>query len=188
MASAPQPQDGLHAVGQAEVDQQKKHRREGHHDEHHDGVHRGLLPARPGHLLDLADHLTHVLGRVYCRHWVELLPTTPKPRRGAVVDSCSLCRDGPAASARPPVLLSCRRHACRLSWQEWRGSNPQPPVLETGALPVQLHSLTPLPPGAGPRRSELSRSEEHTSELQSLMRISYAVFCLKTKNNNITSQ
>src|SRR3546814_12428797 len=28
-----------------------------------------------------------------------------------------------------------------------------------------------------------SRSEEHTSELQSLMRISYAVFCLKKKNN-----
>src|SRR3546814_1841124 len=30
------------------------------------------------------------------------------------------------------------------------------------------------------------RSEEHTSELQSLMRISYAVFCLKKKKNNIT--
>src|SRR3546814_10166653 len=30
----------------------------------------------------------------------------------------------------------------------------------------------------------LERSEEHTSELQSLMRISYAVFCLKKKNNN----
>src|SRR3546814_8848935 len=29
--------------------------------------------------------------------------------------------------------------------------------------------------------SELGRSEEHTSELQSLMRISYAVFCLKKK-------
>src|SRR3546814_2881997 len=29
------------------------------------------------------------------------------------------------------------------------------------------------------------RSEEHTSELQSLMRISYAVFCLKTKKNTI---
>src|SRR3546814_6196111 len=28
------------------------------------------------------------------------------------------------------------------------------------------------------------RSEEHTSELQSLMRISYAVFCLKKNNNN----
>src|SRR3546814_10762100 len=30
----------------------------------------------------------------------------------------------------------------------------------------------------------LERSEEHTSELQSLMRISYAVFCLKKKKNN----
>src|SRR3546814_7973164 len=31
------------------------------------------------------------------------------------------------------------------------------------------------------------RSEEHTSELQSLMRISYAVFCLKKKKNEITN-
>src|SRR3546814_9494796 len=31
----------------------------------------------------------------------------------------------------------------------------------------------------------LGRSEEHTSELQSLMRISYAVFCLKKKNKQI---
>src|SRR3546814_10300765 len=31
------------------------------------------------------------------------------------------------------------------------------------------------------------RSEEHTSELQSLMRISYAVFCLKKKTNQIES-
>src|SRR3546814_3312522 len=37
--------------------------------------------------------------------------------------------------------------------------------------------------------SEALRSEEHTSELQSLMRISYAVFCLKkkTKTNKIIS-
>src|SRR3546814_5339368 len=32
----------------------------------------------------------------------------------------------------------------------------------------------------------MARSEEHTSELQSLMRISYAVFCLKKKNNEHT--
>src|SRR3546814_1391255 len=31
---------------------------------------------------------------------------------------------------------------------------------------------------------QVTRSEEHTSELQSLMRISYAVFCLKKKKNN----
>src|SRR3546814_6197080 len=32
------------------------------------------------------------------------------------------------------------------------------------------------------------KSEEHTSELQSLMRISYAVFCLKKKKNQITTK
>src|SRR3546814_8957538 len=34
-----------------------------------------------------------------------------------------------------------------------------------------------------PAQGYQDRSEEHTSELQSLMRISYAVFCLKKKNN-----
>src|SRR3546814_8113974 len=38
--------------------------------------------------------------------------------------------------------------------------------------------------GSGARESRSSRSEEHTSELQSLMRISYAVFCLKKKNKH----
>src|SRR3546814_9284834 len=52
-------------------------------------------------------------------------------------------------------------------------------------------ALTPPAGGAGRdgggwRRGGGDRSEEHTSELQSLMRISYAVFCLKKKNKNIT--
>src|SRR3546814_6321201 len=38
--------------------------------------------------------------------------------------------------------------------------------------------------GAVARPIRLWRSEEHTSELQSLMRISYAVFCLKKKKNH----
>src|SRR3546814_9669429 len=53
----------------------------------------------------------------------------------------------------------------------------------------QEHAL--LEPGADRLRESLFggdalgiRSEEHTSELQSLMRISYAVFCLKKQNNN----
>src|SRR3546814_10810870 len=44
---------------------------------------------------------------------------------------------------------------------------------------------TAIPPRArivGMRGDQNVRSEEHTSELQSLMRISYAVFCLKKKN------
>src|SRR3546814_6741474 len=38
----------------------------------------------------------------------------------------------------------------------------------------------------GPGVPEAERSEEHTSELPSLMRISYAVFCLKKKNTHLT--
>src|SRR3546814_1719771 len=43
-------------------------------------------------------------------------------------------------------------------------------------------------PNVGTKTVERSRSEEHTSELQSLMRISYAVFCLKKKKKKNTIQ
>src|SRR3546814_6964638 len=43
------------------------------------------------------------------------------------------------------------------------------------------------PAGDRVLRVSAARSEEHTSELQSLMRISYAVFCLKKKKNKITT-
>src|SRR3546814_9829978 len=59
----------------------------------------------------------------------------------------------------------------------------RPVLVEIQALVVRLAS------GATPRRAvvgwdsgRLARSEEHTSEIQSLMRNSYAVFCLKNKN------
>src|SRR3546814_6107632 len=45
------------------------------------------------------------------------------------------------------------------------------------------HRRGPVTPG---KRFVVLRSEEHTSELQSLMRISYAVFCLKKKQNKPT--
>src|SRR3546814_2309783 len=43
---------------------------------------------------------------------------------------------------------------------------------------------------AGPEEADVAaiRSEEHTSELQSLMRISYAVFCLKKKTKHTTKR
>src|SRR3546814_4743879 len=46
------------------------------------------------------------------------------------------------------------------------------------AAEARLHAVDPV-------RHAVVRSEEHTSELQSLMRISYAVFCLKKKNNTM---
>src|SRR3546814_2986125 len=70
-----------------------------------------------------------------------------------------------------------------------------PPVAEPARAPAATASPAPSPPGAaipqtgGARKpvgariklGDINRSEEHTSELQSLMRISYAVFCLKQK-------
>src|SRR3546814_3451464 len=61
------------------------------------------------------------------------------------------------------------------------GGHISPPLAARGEvarveLPVLLRFLQPI-----------LRSEEHTSELQSLMRISYAVFCLKKKNNQHTN-
>src|SRR3546814_7647678 len=66
---------------------------------------------------------------------------------------------------------------------------PKPDSERAGARPALVEFATrrgacvptaravPAPPGS-------ARSEEHTSELQSLMRISYAVFCLKKKKQN----
>src|SRR3546814_6491482 len=65
-------------------------------------------------------------------------------------------------------------------------TGPHPPRVRNAGRP--RHKMSPdhlRGPGAqifGIRFSR-SRSEEHTSELQSLMRISYAVFCLKKKKN-----
>src|SRR3546814_9583279 len=54
-----------------------------------------------------------------------------------------------------------------------------PPALLAGGNQDQLKQII-----ARYRQSLYPRSEEHTSELQSLMRISYAVFCLTKKSNN----
>src|SRR3546814_5332553 len=75
-------------------------------------------------------------------------------------------------------------------------SGPPPHILRTARDNPNLsrrisQSLLPWrPAGTLPGRLKCCpRSEEHTSELQSLMRISYAVFCLKKKHlNTQTSQ
>src|SRR3546814_8591679 len=53
----------------------------------------------------------------------------------------------------------------------------------------KLHTRRKSHMSVGTRHADLApfRSEEHTSELQSLMRISYAVFCLKKKKNTTTT-
>src|SRR3546814_3718477 len=65
-------------------------------------------------------------------------------------------------------------------------------VQRLGAGEVEVETTLQFQPCARARRRQfrVHRSEEHTSELQSLMRISYAVFCLKKKKTqiNITTE
>src|SRR3546814_4329630 len=70
-----------------------------------------------------------------------------------------------AASPETPCCLlgAGLRHLVQRAPDSWR------PAIES----------RPGPPGVASASPSAARSEEHTSELQSLMRISYAVFCLK---------
>src|SRR3546814_1671971 len=76
-------------------------------------------------------------------------------------------------------MPACRSPRCAI--QDRRGAHWRNRRLRT-LLPHCRDCRPPArPTGQGSNRSEQIRSEEHTSELQSLMRISYAVFCLKKK-------
>src|SRR3546814_3942478 len=63
------------------------------------------------------------------------------------------------------------------------------PALLLPTLALALAGCSqPAPPADNAKLASGERSEEHTSELQSLMRISYAVFCLKKKNKTYTRE
>src|SRR3546814_7850717 len=59
--------------------------------------------------------------------------------------------------------------------------------LSSSTAPIEYLRIAPTPWVSSSQPSS-SRSEEHTSELQSLMRISYAVFCLKKKKKQKISK
>src|SRR3546814_9982050 len=114
-------------------------------------------------------------------------------RRSAAYPARPGSADDTAAAHRPAL------HAHRSRWPVARGRGADRPALAAGALrsagaqsaagriekPLSVagdDSCLSIP--AGTPQAVLRhqhRSEEHTSELQSLMRISYAVFCLKKK-------
>src|SRR3546814_15261643 len=63
----------------------------------------------------------------------------------------------------------------------FRSGNDQMVRTKDGKVDFYLNAQLKLEAGKT-MKCNMARSEEHTSELQSLMRISYAVFCLKKKN------
>src|SRR3546814_7743899 len=104
--------------------------------------------------------------RVLCR--------SPATRPAAIPDA------GPVADIARPVRL-CRRQ--RLGRRYFGGGfRPGAGGVASGAPGHAGIGIGDDERGLS-RRLSRTRSEEHTSELQSLMRISYAVFCLKKKKN-----
>src|SRR3546814_10556353 len=85
--------------------------------------------------------------------------------------SASIAAPRPAFATLPiqNSALFCAARSCRH------------PDIEDDGSPVAAQQLCGESKACGPRWR--ARSEEHTSELQSLMRISYAVFCLKNKTH-----
>src|SRR3546814_5725215 len=89
-------------------------------------------------------------------------------RQGGLAEPALLrSNDQNLQPARPPNSPMSRHYLAAAA----RGS-------ATGSNHVHAQAYCPLPG---------RRSEEHTSELQSLMRISYAVFCLKQQKNNTSN-
>src|SRR3546814_5404496 len=92
-------------------------------------------------------------------------------------------------SASPRDHRSARPFRCAdRAWRRWRrlDTTPAGHADSEGGAGQGAHRDQPAAggesrPGLGDFGIPRLRSEEHTSELQSLMRITYAVFCLKTK-------
>src|SRR3546814_1682795 len=71
----------------------------------------------------------------------------------------------------------------RWRWLTWRSHLDDDDAGKMGGTPPQPEGTADRHGRRRPALQSQERSEEHTSELQSLMRISYAVFCLKKKTN-----
>src|SRR3546814_3027098 len=107
-------------------------------------------------------------------------PDARRGRAAAKADSHSLRIDRERRVAEPPAKRQPGLHPPRQPSTGIGGKTRLAMLCaEAQTLLPQQHAckLQPVEPG------RCARSEEHTSELQSLMRISYAVFCLKKKNN-----
>src|SRR3546814_1891831 len=106
-----------------------------------------------------------------------------KRRTRSALSSITSPRWRPGSCVAMPVGHSPVWHLS--DWTQPRLNMKARAAFDQSAPSAQL-TASPAPEWTLPEaaRRISSRSEEHTSELQSLMRISYAVFCLKKKKNN----
>src|SRR3546814_10298857 len=112
-------------------------------------------------------------------------PTTSSPPASTPATTPSTSTPSSPASSAPRLRPTAFTHLA------WRSRNCQAPYQALSNCHCRACPGNPCPKQAPDRSREARcrggmRSEEHTSELQSLMRISYAVFCLKKKKPQTT--
>src|SRR3546814_6832054 len=100
----------------------------------------------------------------------------------------------PSGDAMPSTVVTSLPSACTANMRHERTAAPSTRTVHAPHTPCSQPRWVPVRWQRSRRKSASvsrgstvslrSRSEEHTSELQSLMRISYAVFCLKKKHTN----
>src|SRR3546814_4501769 len=135
-----------------------------------------------GHTLSLHDALP-ICAVVRAVRALRHLPGLTAARIGAVLFAgmvVGACNPAPSQPAEPAheKHLTPRLIAQRIMYCD-DGSRADVDFIDDGLK----MAVTWLPKGRTEILHAQRRSEEHTSELQSLMRISYAVFCLKKKKN-----
>src|SRR3546814_7535326 len=101
----------------------------------------------------------------------------------AICTACGVRRMG--AAALDLAWTACGRYDgyWEMGLAPWDVAAGTLILREAGGVCHDMHQQDPWPVGG-----RVVRSEEHTSELQSLMRISYAVFCLKKKKSTTQHQ
>src|SRR3546814_8423350 len=109
-------------------------------------------------------------------------------RPGALAEPCAAIMHSPwhSCDARPRSSFTCKSAGPVYDSENMgEGHEADKDMRRTPGIAAAV--MAALLAGYAPFAAD-ARSEEHTSELQSLMRISYAVFCLKKKKNNKTKK
>src|SRR3546814_9374489 len=135
----------------------------------------GLLD--PHQVLHFIDHPANRRGVFQLAHAVELMQPKADQRLPLILLAADRAADLPHTQGFLAILH------WRLPWPQLRHGFPRDGrEYHRPSCRAWRRSVA----ATGNRRAQRRRSEEHTSELQSLMRISYAVFCLKKQKNNTT--
>src|SRR3546814_8069744 len=130
--------------------------------------------AAPIPAADPANRLAEVLAAI-----ASAARTAGRPRDAVMLIAVS--KTHPVAAIRPLIDAGQRvfgENRVQEAQTKW-------PALRAASPDISLHLIGQLQSNKADEAVAL-RSEEHTSELQSLMRLSYAVFCLKNKNEKST--